>query len=87
MNTVNRMMLGMILVVSFASPALAGDTLDAVKKNGVLVVGVRNMMPPFGFVDQKTKTYNGEAEKIFNEWFGPASSYPLQQRIKITATK
>ena len=38
--------------------ALAGtahaDALDKIKKDGVLVVGVRNGMRPFGFVDKKT---------------------------------
>ena len=28
------------------------DTLDQIKKNGVLVVGVRNGMPPFGYIDK-----------------------------------
>lgn len=34
--------------------ARAGDTLEEVKRRGVLVVGVKNTMPPFGFTDRAT---------------------------------
>jgi polar amino acid transport system substrate-binding protein len=37
----------------------AADTLDAVKQKGVLVVGVKDSTPPFGYVDQKTRTIVG----------------------------
>ncbi|HEY5996332.1 MAG TPA: transporter substrate-binding domain-containing protein [Candidatus Deferrimicrobiaceae bacterium] len=33
----------------FALPALAGDTLDDVRKKGVLVAGVKESTPPFGY--------------------------------------
>ena len=52
-------------VVSFlllAVPAgrvLAGNTLDDVKKKGVLVAGVKSASPPFGFVDRDTGALAG----------------------------
>jgi polar amino acid transport system substrate-binding protein len=39
--------------------AFAADTLDTVKQKGVLVVGVKDSTPPFGYVDQKTRTIVG----------------------------
>jgi len=35
-------------------PAFAGDTLDDVKKRGVLVVGVKDSTPPFGSMDNRS---------------------------------
>jgi polar amino acid transport system substrate-binding protein len=35
------------------------DTLAEIKKKGVLVAGVRNQLPPFGFIDDTTKTIIG----------------------------
>ncbi|MFH1034605.1 MAG: ABC transporter substrate-binding protein [Pseudomonadota bacterium] len=42
-----------------ASAARAGDTLAAVKQKGVLVAGVKDSLPPFGYVDEKTRTLVG----------------------------
>jgi polar amino acid transport system substrate-binding protein len=39
--------------------ALAADTLAEVKKNGVLVAGVKDSLPPFGSVDPNTKEFIG----------------------------
>jgi len=35
------------------------DTLKEVKKKGVLVAGVKDSLPPFGYVDEKTRTIVG----------------------------
>lgn len=43
----------------FCSSALAGDTLVDVKKKGVLVVGVKDSLPPFGYVDEKSREIVG----------------------------
>ncbi len=43
-----------VLVGSLAVTALAADTLETVKKKGVLVAGVKDSAPPFGFLDRKT---------------------------------
>lgn len=37
-----------------AGRALAGNTLDDVRKKGILVAGVKGASPPFGFVDRTT---------------------------------
>jgi polar amino acid transport system substrate-binding protein len=47
------------MVGAMCGAALAGDTLAEVKKNGVLVAGVKDSLPPFGSVDPNTKEYVG----------------------------
>jgi polar amino acid transport system substrate-binding protein len=42
---------------SFAAPP--ADTLAEVKKKGVLTAGVKDSLPPFGYVDEKTRTIIG----------------------------
>jgi len=42
---------------SFA--AAPADTLAEVKKKGVLVAGVKDSLPPFGYIDEKTRTIIG----------------------------
>ena len=37
---------------SFTTPT--ADTLAEVKKKGVLIAGVKNTLPPFGYIDEKT---------------------------------
>jgi polar amino acid transport system substrate-binding protein len=37
----------------------AADTLADVKKKGVLVAGVKNSSPPFGYIDEKTRSLVG----------------------------
>ncbi len=51
--------LAMVLVGMFCGAALAGDTLADVKKKGVLVAGVKDSLPPFGYVDESTRTIIG----------------------------
>lgn len=43
----------------FATPALAADTLTTIKQRGALVCGVKDSLPPFGFVDEKTRQITG----------------------------
>jgi polar amino acid transport system substrate-binding protein len=38
---------------------LADDTLAEVKKKGVLVAGIKDSLPPFGFIDKETRTIVG----------------------------
>ena len=47
------------LVAGFAQAALAGDTLAEVKKRGVLVVGVKDSLSPFGYIDEKSREIVG----------------------------
>lgn len=46
--------LALLMVGVFQTTAWAADTLDEVKKRGVLIVGVRDDVPPFGFIDRDT---------------------------------
>ncbi|HEX9156976.1 MAG TPA: transporter substrate-binding domain-containing protein, partial [Syntrophales bacterium] len=44
----------LLLLGTLAVPAFAADTLDDVRKKGVLVVGVKDSTPPFGFMDSRS---------------------------------
>jgi polar amino acid transport system substrate-binding protein len=44
----------LLLLGTLALPAFAGDTLEDVKKKGVLVVGVKDSTPPFGYRDDRS---------------------------------
>ena len=49
-------------VAIFGKAALAAapaDTLTEVKKKGVLVAGVKDSLPPFGYVDEKSREIVG----------------------------
>jgi polar amino acid transport system substrate-binding protein len=43
----------------FVGASLAADTLDTVKARGVLVAGVKDSLPPFGYIDAKTRSIVG----------------------------
>lgn len=45
----------MVMAAITAKAALAGDTLADAKKKGVLVVGCKDSLPPFGYIDEKTR--------------------------------
>lgn len=49
----------MVLATITAKAALAGDTLAEAKKKGVLVVGCKDSLPPFGYIDEKTRQIVG----------------------------
>ena len=49
----------MALATITAKAALAGDTLAEAKKKGVLVVGCKDSLPPFGYIDEKTRQIVG----------------------------
>ena len=49
----------MVLATVTAKAALAGDTLADAKKKGVLVVGCKDSLPPFGYIDEKTRQIVG----------------------------
>jgi polar amino acid transport system substrate-binding protein len=48
-----------VLAAVSVKAALAGDTLTDVKKKGVLVAGVKDSLPPFGYIDEKTRAIVG----------------------------
>ena len=44
--------LSLLLVGTFfVGASLAADTLDTVKARGVLIAGVKDSLPPFGYID------------------------------------
>ena len=49
----------MLLVVALVAAQAAADTLADVKRKGVLVAGVKDALPPFGYVDPRTRTLVG----------------------------
>ncbi len=49
----------MALATLTAKAALAGDTLVDAKKKGVLVVGCKDSLPPFGYIDEKSRQIVG----------------------------
>jgi polar amino acid transport system substrate-binding protein len=53
------LLLSAACLLGLASRSFAEDTLEAVKKKGVLVAGVKDSLPPFGYVDEKTRTIVG----------------------------
>jgi polar amino acid transport system substrate-binding protein len=56
---VQILFLSAVLTGLLSRGALAGDTVADAKKKGVLVCGVKDSLPPFGFVDAKTRDIVG----------------------------
>lgn len=48
-----------VMMTLFFGVAFAADTLESVKKKGILTVGVKDSLPPFGYVDEKTRAIVG----------------------------
>jgi polar amino acid transport system substrate-binding protein len=60
MNILAIISLVTALISTFSNPAIAAqDTLAKVKQKGVLVAGVKDSLPPFGYVDEKTRQIVG----------------------------
>lgn len=57
MKIIVSLLAGCILGVSMF--AVHADTLDNIKKKGVLVAGVKDSLPPFGYVDEKSRQIVG----------------------------
>ncbi len=53
------MFLAMAVMGMLSGAAFAGDTLADVKAKGVLVAGVKDSLPPFGYVDETTRQIVG----------------------------
>ena len=49
----------LVFLIGLSGMAFAADTLETVKKKGVLVAGVKDSTPGFGFVDEKTREIVG----------------------------
>lgn len=48
-----------LLMGTFQTTAIAADTLDTVKQRGALICGVKDSLPPFGYVDAATRQIVG----------------------------
>jgi polar amino acid transport system substrate-binding protein len=62
MKKLATVLMGLALVGTLGTAALAAapaDTLSEVKKKGVLVAGVKDSLPPFGYVDEKSREIVG----------------------------
>jgi len=59
MKRIGIFWLTVVFLSSLCGVALAGDTLDEVKKKGVLVAGVKDSTPGFGYIDEKTREIVG----------------------------
>jgi polar amino acid transport system substrate-binding protein len=59
MKRLATFVIGLALVGFTGKAALAADTLAEVKKKGVLVVGVKDSLQPFGYVDEKSREIVG----------------------------
>ena len=60
------------------SPIALADTLADIKAKGVLVVGVKDSLPPFGFVDAKTRSIVG-----YDVDFARAIAFKLGVRLEL----
>jgi len=68
MRKMLTVVLSVLLVGTFvAGASLADDTLAKVKAKGVLVAGVKDSLPPFGFIDKNTRTIVGYDIDFVNE--------------------
>jgi polar amino acid transport system substrate-binding protein len=60
MNKFGSVVLALMVLGAFAGPAMSGeDTLSQVKRKGVLVAGVKDSLPPFGYIDEATRRLVG----------------------------
>src|ERR1039457_1549727 len=66
MKNLATLLMIMGLVTITAKAALAGDTLAEAKKKGVLVVGCKDSLPPFGYIDEKTRQIVGYDIDVVN---------------------
>jgi polar amino acid transport system substrate-binding protein len=53
------MLMALVAVSTQALAAPPADTLAEIKKKKVLVAGVKDSLPPFGYIDEKTRTIIG----------------------------
>jgi polar amino acid transport system substrate-binding protein len=59
MKKINVLLAGLMIASGVFSAAVQADTLDDVKKKGVLVAGVRDSTQPFGYIDPTTREIVG----------------------------
>lgn len=55
----HSLLLACTLLIGFTSLSARADDLDEIQKRGELIVGVKDSLPPFGVLDQKSRTISG----------------------------
>jgi len=87
MKTRSRILLALTLVTAIAFAAMAADTLEEVKKKGVLTAGVKYRVPPFGSVDPATNDLVGYdvdvVRAIANKLGVKLETKPVDQKTRI----
>jgi polar amino acid transport system substrate-binding protein len=59
MKKLATLLIVMVLATFTVKVAIAADTLADARKKGVLVVGCKDSLPPFGYIDEKTRQIVG----------------------------
>jgi polar amino acid transport system substrate-binding protein len=59
MKKLGAWFMAVVFISCLCGAALAADTLDEVKKKGVLVAGVKDSTPGFGYIDENTREIVG----------------------------
>ena len=60
MNRLANLLFAILTLAALSSPAMAaGDTLAEIRQKGVLVAGVKDSLPPFGYIDEQTRRIVG----------------------------
>jgi polar amino acid transport system substrate-binding protein len=59
MNKLRTLLAVLALMMLSTGSALAADTLETVKAKGVLVAGVKDSTPPFGYIDEASRKIVG----------------------------
>lgn len=59
MKKIVVVVMALLFVAGICSSLLAADTLETIKKKGVMVAGVKDSTPGFGYVDEKTRDIVG----------------------------
>src|ERR1051325_3915815 len=82
MKKVLSLLLLVALVAVTAAPALAEDTLDKVKRTGVLTIGTRTGSPPFAYIN-KSNEWVGFSIDLVEQLVKPAVEKEVGKAIKI----
>jgi ABC-type amino acid transport substrate-binding protein len=82
MKKVLSLLLLVALVAVTAAPALAEDTLDKVKRTGVLTIGTRTGSPPFAYIN-KNNEWVGFSIDLVEQLVKPAVEKEVGKTIKI----
>ena len=86
MKKILAILLTVAFVAGLAGVALAEEAYDAVMKKGTLVVGVRDGVPGFGYVDPQTREIVGY-DVDFAKYFANKLGVKLEMKPVVPATR